>query len=44
MRNTDMNTKQGENIKKCLKRLRECDEIIEQAVEAKKQKIEIEKQ
>lgn len=39
-----MDTKQGEDIKKCLKRLRECDDIIEEAIEAKKQKTEIEKQ
>ena len=39
-----MDTKQGQNIQECLKRLRECDETIEEGIRAKKQKTEIEKQ
>lgn len=39
-----MSTIQTQQIQKCLKRLRECDDIIEKGVKAKKQKTEIEKQ
>ena len=35
---------QTNKIKECLKRMRDCDEIIQEAVEAKKQKKEIEKE